>query len=873
MSTKRTILLLIISLAFFALEDIYAQKNMDDSASYFINIANENWHNDLALSHNAAQQAFELIPRIEDIKIKADAYVQYGISFYTKLEYDSALSYYQKAVNLLKANKYDYSQYVPYLAAVLAKKGHFKDVFDLIEKEQYSLNENETAFYEFLLIKLSAAIKIGYTDHALKLINQLQQNGNIATEKLLNRFKSLQGQYYQLIASYKKSDSIFNKLAFYYKSTDNKMDLAETYLFLAKNAMEVSNYKESSKFLIKAQSIYEELNYEYGIALINLETGTLLSWMQRYNEASDYIFKALKVFDNNQNLNELQIAYYELGWIFYSLELEKRAKKYLDQALEIAREIQNYRFLGSQHNAYGSLYTDLEIFDSAIFHFDSAIYYEELTKNIKQISAAKFNKAVVLEKIGQDYKAIKLYRESYKVDSTLRNYAGLIEGEWVLGEYFMKKDQNDSALYYFNLGEKHAINLGEKYFLLKIYEAKANLYSKTNNFKLSTDYFQKALKTQKELSEETKTLELATLETSYDLKNKEKELTLLNLQKENNEKTIALKNRTIASQRNTLIVLAVGFILLLVISYIIFRYLKIRTKTNHKLRELNNEIQEKQEEIMAQSEELQEANQYVTELNEKLENRVKDRTLALENALSELDHFFYRASHDFRGPLTTLMGLVGISKGYDLPEEGRTLFNQVNITVQKLDGLVKKLQAVSFLGDFENLKAPTSINLKDQIHKITDEVVKRKSFDRTDYQYDVKVYATDDKVIFYPVLLEICLSNLVENSLIFNYTKSIKIRISAEVKNEELILSVADNGIGISEDMKHEIFNMFKRTSQISSGNGLGLYIVKKATEILNGDIKLKSKQKEGSTFTITFPLSGITEIAKKYQDKVYSSS
>jgi signal transduction histidine kinase len=275
---------------------------------------------------------------------------------------------------------------------------------------------------------------------------------------------------------------------------------------------------------------------------------------------------------------------------------------------------------------------------------------------------------------------------------------------------------------------------------------------------------------------------------------------------------------------------------------------------------------------MAQSEELKEANDQVHELNQFLEKRVKDRTIALENALSELDHFFYRASHDFRGPLTTLLGLVGISKSYNLSDEASNLFNKVNTTVKKLDSMVKKLQAVSFLGDFENLKSPQLINLRSEIEQIANAVVKNKSIDGIDYNTHIQINTLSEPIIFYPVILNICLRNLIENSLVFNYSNTIEISIVAIVKDEMLILEVTDNGIGISHDTQDEIFQMFKRTSQTSTGNGLGLYIVKKAIEILNGQIHLESNIKSGSTFTLKFPLSGIEEIPQKENKKVYIS-
>lgn len=867
------ILLLSVIFCFWWLPHIYGQNKLENSAQNYISIAKNNWHNDIKIAHKAAKNAYLLIPQIESNTLISDAYAQYGISFYTNQEYDSAIKYYQKALETVDDQDPNNYRFISYLCSAFEKKGLYKEIFDIIEEEIGTNTKNSSQHFNLLLIKLSAALKIGLTDEAVATIETIEGlTPKIDTIRNFNKFVSLKGKHYQNIASYQKSDSIFLRLIDHYDTINNKMDMAETLLFLAQNAMEVSRYKESFQFLIKSQSLYDSLNYEYGQANVDLFTGTLLSWMQRYNEASTYIYKALEVFEGNNNVNEMQMAYYELGWIFYSMKLENRAKKYLDQAIQIARSIQNIKYLGSEYNALGSLYTDLGKYDSAIIYFDSAIYYENKTKNIKALSASKFNKAVALDKMGHDTEAISLYRESYNIDLKLDNYIGLVEGEWVLGDFYMKKQILDSAKYYFDLGEKHAIKIDEKYFLLKIYEAQAKLFTNKNNSKRANEYLQKALITQRELIEKNKILELATLETTYNLKNKEKELAMLNLQKENNEQTIALNQKTIESQRNTLFVLVIGIIILLILTYTIYRYLKIRTKTNQQLKVLNYEIQEKQEEIMAQSEELKEANDHVNELNEFLEKKVKDRTIALENALSELDHFFYRASHDFRGPLTTLMGLVGISKGYDLPTEATILFNKVNITVNKLDSMVKKLQAVSFLGDFENLKSPRTIEIEGEINRILNDVIKNKSFDGIGYSYDIKINSSIKDIIFYPLVLEICLSNLIENSLIFNHSKNIVIDINVESSDDQLILSVKDNGTGISIEQQAEIFDMFKRTSPTSTGNGLGLYIVKKAIEKLDGKIKLESDTRTGSTFTLIFPLSGIKQTNSNNYSKIYVS-
>ena len=68
-------------------------------------------------------------------------------------------------------------------------------------------------------------------------------------------------------------------------------------------------------------------------------------------------------------------------------------------------------------------------------------------------------------------------------------------------------------------------------------------------------------------------------------------------------------------------------------------------------------------------------------------------------------------------------------------------------------------------------------------------------------------------------------------------------------------IRIVDNGPGIAKEHQENIFKMFYRGSESSSGSGLGLYIVKETLVKLNGDISLESQLGEGSTFTIKFPI------------------
>ena len=108
--------------------------------------------------------------------------------------------------------------------------------------------------------------------------------------------------------------------------------------------------------------------------------------------------------------------------------------------------------------------------------------------------------------------------------------------------------------------------------------------------------------------------------------------------------------------------------------------------------------------------------------------------------------------------------------------------------------------------------------------------------------------------ISYPAMIRIIAENLVENVIHFCKAKDQFIRLSVSKQDKGMRLTVEDNGQGIDEEYQHRIFEMYFRANQNSKGNGLGLYIVKKAVEKLGGSVSFVSKLGEGSTFIVLLP-------------------
>jgi signal transduction histidine kinase len=324
-------------------------------------------------------------------------------------------------------------------------------------------------------------------------------------------------------------------------------------------------------------------------------------------------------------------------------------------------------------------------------------------------------------------------------------------------------------------------------------------------------------------------------------------------------------------------------ILLLIVLYVVYKYYRAKKRSHDELTELNREISEmneeiqaqseelfeansslsnlnndlieSREEIQAQSEELIEANEIIGNINRDLEDKVHERTTQLEKAYVELDTFFYRSSHDFRRPLTTFLGLAEVAKITVRDKNALELFDKVRETALNLDKMLIKLQSISDVGTQQLYYEEAS--LKDLILNTIGAF--RSDLENKGIKLSLN-FETDRKIFTYPVLVKILIENLVENSVNFSKQQDPFISIRTFDGDEAVGIEVKDNGQGFAPEFSEKIFDMYFRANYMSKGNGLGLYIVKKAVDKLSGTIAFNSVQYEGSTFTVLLPVQPYTK-------------
>lgn len=249
----------------------------------------------------------------------------------------------------------------------------------------------------------------------------------------------------------------------------------------------------------------------------------------------------------------------------------------------------------------------------------------------------------------------------------------------------------------------------------------------------------------------------------------------------------------------------------------------------------------------ALSKQLIETYENVRESNIDLENTIHKRTKELKKANKELDRLFYRSSHDFRRPLTTLMGINEVARLMDLREDTMQLFKMMNTTVDSMDNMLKKFYNLYEISHY--LEEKRLISLSAIVEKFEDELLKDGHIIKT--VVNLKKYDDMDPK---NSLIDIILYNMIENALLFSTGKHAEISLKITEDKNFLNIQLEDKGIGIDEMYYDRIFEMYFRSNERPHGNGLGLYVVKTALDRLHGNITVNSEKKSYTQFNLSIP-------------------
>lgn len=222
------------------------------------------------------------------------------------------------------------------------------------------------------------------------------------------------------------------------------------------------------------------------------------------------------------------------------------------------------------------------------------------------------------------------------------------------------------------------------------------------------------------------------------------------------------------------------------------------------------------------------------------------------NELNEiLDRFVYSCSHDLKGPLTSIKGLLRLAEISNRQEATSECLHLIDESVARMDKFLNSLEA--YVGNARSLILRNDVDFETIVNDILSQhkaLIKEKKVKVSQKINQSLPYKSD------AVRIRLILSSLIENALYFqDITKAERfIDIDIEVNKEDVRIEICDNGQGIGRDIMDKVYNMFFRASEASKGSGLGLYLAKEATKKLSGTIRFDSSKGVGTNFTVILP-------------------
>jgi signal transduction histidine kinase/Flp pilus assembly protein TadD len=688
------------------------------------------------------------------------------------------------------------------------------------------------SFVLWLLFVLSASIAIGqyeYEDEEFK--DYLKQHINL--EEL--------GQ--NPVMSYTQTDSLIGSI----NDIQDSLFNARFYNLLGRMNSKKGNYRIAIEYFNTANDYYNANNPNPFFIHNYLDRGNMYYKMNNPENARSDYKKALELSEVLNDPNAMSTAYNNLGLMELKEDNMNQAFEYFNKAYDIRLTQQDSFLIGHSMGYLAMYYFHSAEYKKAIEHYKKAL---NILKGLKEVQT----NPKLLKEIARLHNDLgyACYKEG-NVDMARKSaqlsidYAKQIEDK----QAQMGLLYQSARVLFFSGYYKEAIAYGEqirdvcrdynyKDILLKSYELLTDCYEKLGVYEKAMIYAKQVHEIKERINREQIDRKLADERFTFQNLNNKRLLQLI-------EKESKLKSAELdAQERVTQLLILLVFISLLGIGALVFSNNQ-KVKINKQLLATNNLIEKQNLEIKKQQNALKTA-------KAELEDKIQE----MENLTDEKTHLLSIVAHDLRTPLNSILGLtdlIEMEEGQEGSTESRKEYlGLIKESGNRMLGMINTLLNVRKI-EGNNIEVVfTDVNVHQCIQKILDDFktwLQRKSIQVEVSNIDViqTVYADEN-------LLRQVIENLISNAIKYSPLSS-KIEVYGELREDTFMVHVKDFGPGLSKEDQGKLFNKYQRLSARPTGGedsiGIGLSLVKKLTELMNGKIHFESELGKGSKFCVEF--------------------
>lgn len=653
---------------------------------------------------------------------------------------------------------------------------------------------------------------------------------------LLSRSQQYNYDSLQLIFNHSNHDSVRYKIAIllydYYEELNS--DSAVKY---ATQSVDLS--RKNNKLLNLAYSLnrqaYQEKNLcRYDVALNHL----LEAFSIAQNKANENLFWEVEPLksEKQKRLYVLSTTHHIFALLMRQTGNNEQEIAHFKEAKRIADEINNpgRSLLGNLN--LGRIYMNMG-------RLDSALYFENEGERIARNSGRKkylptilFLKGSIFSLMGDTTRGLHYLYESVREGKAQNNNDGLIQSFHALANYHMGKNNRDSSLYYALLKLETIESIGgvsnSEYHIGTAYETLYHVYHKRNQFDSAYKYLQLAHHTTDSINK-TQIKSLAQFQG----------VTLAEQQRMQNieKQEVIYRNKV-----RTNIMLA-GIALLLLLAIFIYRNNLQKQKAKIKIEQAYHELRATQDQLI-QSEKMASLGELTAGIAHEIQN-----PLNFVNNFSDV-------SNELVDEMNQELASGNVHEAKEIAADVKVNLEKILLHGRRADAIVKGMLQHSRSG--RGQKEPTDLNA------LTEEYIrlafhgwraKDKSFNAT-YKTDL-----DNSIGKVPVVaqdISRVLLNLLNNAFYAVHQKKLDngnaydplVTISTKKIADKVEVRVADNGNGIPKNIEEKIFQPFFTTKPTGQGTGLGLSLAYDIVKAHGGELKVETKEGEGSNFVILLP-------------------
>jgi len=581
----------------------------------------------------------------------------------------------------------------------------------------------------------------------------------------------------------------------------------------------IEEYAEALEAFKKSEKLFTLLNDSVQIIHVINNMATIYFHSGEYDTAIELYFKVIDFSQTAGNKKILSKAYGNIALVYKNIDSFDKAIEYTAKAIKLQKELGDEFNLSISYLNGGNIFRHLKKYDSALLYHNKALEISIALEDSIGIGLTYFSMANVNYSRKDWPKALNYYFKALDIFKVLNIKSYLILSYSNISIVYREMNEIDLATRYALLGLSHINGHKVKEAYKDLAETLYLLYKKKGNFKESLKYHELYSTYTDSLISTEKVREIAQLETNFEIKNRDKEISILNKTQEIN------KLQLLEAKYQRFILMGSG-VFLLIIALIFYRLYRRKMSAEKILAIKNKELEE---------------------LN------------------SAKDKFFAIIAHDLRNPLSAFKSLsTSLSKNFSKmsDDEIQLYLDSLRKSSEQLIDLLHNLLQWALSQTDKLSSNPQQLNLKSLL--INSVNLLKESADQK--MIEIEAIINSDTMAYVDKhTIDLVFRNIISNAIKFT-DQGGKIYIKALEKDDKIEVTIEDTGIGMSEQDTSKLFKITEDPTTIGNslekGTGLGLILCKEFVKHNNGDLIVKSKLGAGSVFIVELPKTKLDRAA-----------